>query len=93
VLRAIPAGKTDYTIRGRLVELYELDEGEEWSAVLTLELRLEDGSGNRIFSIAPRARVKAERTGDFTGMAGAMSQALEKVTAEFVEKATQHGDH
>jgi len=80
------ARDTDYVIEGKVVEFCELDEGGDLYASLKLELRLMDRKRAVLAAASPRAKVKAERTGDLSGLAEAMSAAAEKAFAEFFQQ-------
>ena len=86
-----PSGE-EYVVRGRLLEFYELDEKDARYAVVLLELTLEDPDGKPIVSVCPPQKVKAPPSKDLSGVAEAMSQALQKTFAEFVRRAGKHLD-
>jgi ABC-type uncharacterized transport system auxiliary subunit len=82
--------RTDYQIFGRVLEFYELDEGDQRFAVLALELTVTDADERPIFCVSPRAKVAAPPAEDLSGVAGAMSQALERSFVDFLRAARKH---
>ena len=81
--------EADYAVEGRVVEFYELGEGGERYAVLAMEMRLLDKSGALRLAAVHEAKVKAAAAGDLSGLAEAMSGALDEAFARFVDQAAK----
>ena len=69
------------------MEFCEWQEDGGWFAVVTLDLFLcEAGSSRVLVHATPTAKVRAMKTGDFTPMAKAMSEAVAAVCRGFIEE-------
>ena len=82
-------GMGSYTINGTILEMSEWDADGEWCAVLKLDLAVHRVGTLETLGVMTEARVRAEKTGDFTDMAEAMSEAVTEVCRQFVEAAAR----
>ena len=81
--------RTQYQIFGRVVDFYELNKDDEKFAVLTLEITLTDSSEEPVFSLITGATVKAPATDDLSGLARAMSLAMQEVFSDVLEETAR----
>ncbi len=82
-------GRHEYQVYGQVLEFYEFNENGQTSAVLKIELTCTDQDHDILFAITPVAKVQAQKSDDLTGLAQAMSAAMQQVVSNFISRATK----
>lgn len=82
-------GHHKYKIHGRILEFYELNQNGQKYAVLEMELTCSERNNTVIFSLTPRAKVKAQTSENLTDFARAMSEAMKAVFSQFMTEAAE----